>query len=197
MRNSKVDNTEATGGLRLGLELSKKLLFCTRGAGGRGGLSSALGCCKQFPIQRPGLHGLPTTRASAFLLSQQPAPNFSKSVKLQRGGRESPVPTKTRTFVPGATQATAPGAALVPPRPSSCRPGRPGCGAASGRPPSHASRRAAGPRRGPWLGPRAPGAASPAVPPPRRPRRKRRDAGSTSVEQLATSGGRPRRPGRT
>lgn len=98
-------------------------------------------------------------------MSQQPAPNFSKSVKLQLSLWESPVPTKTRTFVPGATQPTDPRAALVPPRPSSCRPGSPDCGAASGRPPSHASRRATGLRRGPWPGPGAPGGASPAVPP--------------------------------
>lgn len=85
--------------------------------------------------------------------------------KLQLRLRESPVPTKTRTFVPGATQATDPRAAFVPPRPSSCRPGSPDCGAASGRPPSHASRRATDLRRGPWPGPGAPGGASPAVPP--------------------------------
>lgn len=103
--------------------------------------------------------------ASAFRLSQPPAPNFSESVKLQLGLCESPVPTKTRTFVPGATQATDPRAAFVPPRPSSCRPGSPDGGAASGRPPSHASRRETGLRRGPWPGPGAPGGASPAVPP--------------------------------
>ena len=116
-----------------------------------------LNCCSQFPIQWFSFNVLQLRLASAFLLSQQPAPNFPKSVKLQQGLHESPVPTNTRTFVTGATQATAPRAALVPPRPSSCRPGSPGCGAASGRPPSHASRRAASPRRGPWPGPRAPG----------------------------------------
>lgn len=99
--------------------------------------------------------------ASALLLSQQPAPNFSKSVKLNAAH----VPTKTRTFVPDATQATAPRAAFVPPRPSSCRPGSPGCSAASGRPPSHASRRAAALNRGPWPGPQVPRGASLAVPP--------------------------------
>lgn len=134
--------------------------------------------------------------ASAFLLSKQPVSNFPKSVKPQQSLRESPVPTKTRTFVPGATQATAPRAALVPPWPSSCRPGSPGCRAASGRPPSHASRRSAGPRHGPWPGPRAPGGASPAVP-TRRPRRKQRDAGSTSAGQLGTSGRAALRPRRT
>lgn len=122
--------------------------------------------CERFlvPHSTACFHVLKLRLASASLLSQQPAPNFSKSVKLQLGLSESPVPTKTRTFVPSATQATAPRAALVPPQPSSCRPGSPGCGAASGRSRSHASRRAANPRRGPWLGPRGPGGASLAVP---------------------------------
>lgn len=118
-------------------------------------------------------------------MSQQPAPNFSKSVKLQLSLRDCPVPTKTRTFVPGATQDKDPRAAFVTPRPSSCRPGSPGCGAASGRPPSHASRRATDLRRGPWPGPRAPAGASPAVPPtgPGGSERRR-----LQVEQLGTSG---------
>lgn len=148
-----------------------------------------------------------TTRASAFLLSQQPAPNFSKSVKLQQGVRESPVPTKTRTFVPGATQATAPRAALVPPRPSSCRPGRPGCGAASGRPPSHASRRAANPHRGPWPGPHAPGgslAGRAAAPAPEEAERRRlhvgraaRDLGQAAVAPQENLRRRTRAPSRS
>lgn len=95
------------------------------------------------------------------------------------------------------------GSLSCPPRPSSCRPKSPGGGAASGRPPSHASRRAAGPHLGPWPGPRAPGVVSGA----RgrggggadrrlcRPRRKRRDGGSTSAGQLGTSRREALRPG--
>lgn len=124
-------------------------------------------CCTvpSFPFNGLSFYVMKLRLTSALLLSQQPAPNFSRSVKLQHGLRDSPVPTKTRTFVPDTTQATAPRAAFVPPRPSSCRPGSPGCGVASGRPPSHASRRAAALNRGPWPGPGAPRGASLAVPP--------------------------------
>lgn len=122
--------------------------------------------------------------ATASLLSKQPA-NFFKSVKLQLGLSESVVPTKTRTFVPARRRLRPRGPHSSP---RDCPHAGPGARAAAllaaspgAMPPSGRPTRAAA--HG-WV-PARPGE-------PRQPcrlpaRRKWRDFGSTSAEQLRTS----------